>query len=255
MNGMVIVYIEAGDFMMGSQGDPQARADEDPQHRVFLDAYWIDKTEVTNAMFRIFSDATGYRTEAEQRGSAKVYNGGVWEDVSGANWQHPRGPSSNLNGMDNYPVVMVSYNDANQYCSWAGGRLPTEAEWEKASRGTSGQIYPWGNQSVSAQFANYNNTVGHTTAVTEYSLGVSPFDLLNMSGNVWEWVSDWYDPSYYGKSPSSNPFGAGSSGNGTRTLRGGSWTSPDIDMRSATRSATTPDNAKENIGFRCVRFP
>lgn len=254
-DGMVIVYIDQGEFMMGSQGDPLAKADEDPQHRVLLDAYWIDKTEVTNAMFSKFVNATGYRTEAELRGSAKVYNGSGWDDVSGASWQNPRGPSSGLSGMDNYPVVMISYLDATQYCQWAGGRLPSEAEWEKASRGSSGQIYPWGNQSVSPSLANYNNMVGHTTAVTDYAGGSSPYGLLNVSGNVWEWVFDWYDPSFYGSQLISNPFGPNSSPQGMRTLRGGSWTSPAIDMRSASRSATTADNAKDNIGFRCVRFP
>ena len=138
-------------------GVEQGDADEKPQHRVYLDAFYIDKHEVTNARFQQFVRATGHRTRAERDGSGYVYTGQTWEQVNGANWRAPRGPGSSIASLEQHPVVQVSQEDATAYCSWAGKRLPTEAEWEKAARGTDGQIYPWGNQ-FEGKRANFCDT-------------------------------------------------------------------------------------------------
>ena len=252
VDGMLLIYVPGGDFWMGSSGDPEAAADED-YHQVYVSPFLIDQTEVTNVMFASFISSTGYRTDAERRGSARVYSGGSWVEVAGANWQHPFGPSSSLSGRDNHPVIQVSWNDASAYCQWAGRRLPTEAQWEFAARGTDGRIYPWGNTSPNASLANYDLMNGGPMPVGSYD-ALSFFGAYDMSGNVWEWVSDWYDASYYtAYSYPHDPQGP-SSGTG-RVLRGGSWTTTFNYVRVAARSQTTQDNAKDNIGFRCAALP
>lgn len=186
-DGMTLLYVPAGEFTMGNNDGAR---DEQPIHTVYLDAYWIDQTEVTNAMFKRFVDATRYQTDAEKRGSGVALDltKKLWSDTQGADWQHPRGPNSNLSGLDDHPVVQVSWNDATAYCQWAGGDLPTEAQWEKAARGTDGRIYPWGNQAPDKTRLNDNIEVGDTTQVGNYPTGVSPYGALDMAGNVWEWV-------------------------------------------------------------------
>ena len=146
---------------MGSaDSDSEAGSDEKPQHKVTLDAFWIDRTEVTNAMFAKFVAATSYKTDGEKAGKGFVLNltSGQWEEMAGADWQHPRGPGSDLAGLDQHPVVQVSWNDATAYCAWAGRRLPTEAEWEKAARGTDGRKFPWGNQNVAGDLLNFSRS-------------------------------------------------------------------------------------------------
>jgi sulfatase modifying factor 1 len=141
-DGMAQVCVPAGEFLMGSaDSDPSAYRDEMPQHTVYLDAFWIDKTEVTNAMFAKFVAETNYKTEAEKEGWGFTYNppSKSWERPKGADWRHPRGPTSDINSQNDYPVAQVSWNDAAAYCEWVGRRLPTEAEWEKAARGTDGR--------------------------------------------------------------------------------------------------------------------
>ena len=148
---MFMIFIPAGDFLMGSTDtDKEARTDEKPQHKVYLDAFWIDQTEVTNAMFSRFVEMTRYKTTAERAGSGWVYFplSKKWQETPGAYWRHPYAPTSTLDGRNHYPVVQVSWDDALAYCTWVGGRLPTEAEWEKAARGTDGRIYPWGNSAT-----------------------------------------------------------------------------------------------------------
>jgi len=267
---MVMVDVPEGNFLMGSDKskDPEAYNDEIPQHRVYLGAFRIDRSEVTNAVFAKFIQETHYQTDAEKAGSGFVLNLSAqrWEDTQGADWQHPQGPSSSLDGLNNHPVVQVSWNDAKAYCKWAGERLPTEAEWEKAARGTDGRIYPWGDQKPSGDLLNFaDSNLGtswgdpsmddgyrFTAPVGNYPSGASPYGALDMAGNVWEWVADWYDETYYqGNQPERNPQGPSSGTN--RVLRGGSWNDGARSVRAASRSWNTPDLRLNYIGFRCAR--
>ncbi|NPV85717.1 MAG: SUMF1/EgtB/PvdO family nonheme iron enzyme [Anaerolineae bacterium] len=264
-DGMEMVYVPAGVFWMGSE-EGEGDEDEHPRHEVYLDAYWIDRTEVTNAKFAKFVAETGYRTDAENAGGGFVFmeESGSWEWVEGADWQHPRGPSSGINGLEEHAVVQVSWNDAAAYCQWAGGRLPSEAEWEKAARGTDGRKYPWGDGDVTggrANFADRNLGVGwadqgeddgykYTAPVGSYPEGASPYGALDMAGNVWEWVADWYDANYYANSPRENPKGP-SSGE-YRVLRGGSWLIDVSDVRAAGRDWGAPSFTSSSLGFRCA---
>jgi formylglycine-generating enzyme required for sulfatase activity len=251
-DGMPLMFVPAGEFLMGSfEDDPLADEDEMPQQLVYLDAFWIDQTEVTNAMFARFIQQSGHVTEAEKRGWSYVY-AGDWARVDGADWQHPEGPSSNRVGLDNYPVVHVSWEDAQAYCLWAGRRLPTEAEWEKAARGAEGLIYPWGNQ-INCNYAQYVTCGGQALPVGSKPAGASPFGALDMAGNVWEWVADWYDDSYYVGFRTQNPQGPNSGD--MRVQRGGSWRLNEKYARSANRSAIDPQETWQSDGFRCALSP
>ena len=264
-DGMVSVFVPAGEFLMGStqvEADAAWKAcgsgcdkkwfdSEVPQHKVDLDGYWMDKTEITNAMFAKYVEATGYKTDAEKQGSGWVCNkDGSCSDTKGADWQHPGGPASDINSKTDHPVVLVSWNDAKGYCEWAGGRLPSEAQWEKAARGEDGRTYPWGNGSPDSSLLNYNRNIGDTTEVGKYPSGASPYGALDMSGNVWEWVNDWYADNYYQNSPQKNPRGA--SDGQSRVLRGGSWDYDSRNVRAADRDRGNP-GFRGIFGFRCVR--
>lgn len=263
-DGMTLLYVPAGEFTMGSDN---GEGDEKPVHSVTLDAFWIDQTEVTNAMFKKFIDATNYQTDAEKQGNGLVFDIAkkTWSDMQGANWQHPRGLGSNLNGLDNHPVVQISWNDATAYCQWAGGDLPTEAQWEKAARSIDGRIYPWGDQAVAGNLLNsadrsldvdwadksIDDGYQFTAPVGHYPGGASPYRVLDMAGNVWEWVRDWYDEKYYASSPARNPENTTKSD--ARILRGGSWNNEDLNLRASNRLRSIPVNRDEVFGFRCVR--
>ena len=256
-----MVYVPAGEFLMGLTGsDSPVGPEEKPQHTVHLDAFWIDRTEVTNAMFTRFVTETRYKTLAEECGSGSVYTGKQWEEVKGADWRHPIGPSSNINGLDNYPVVQVSWRDAQAYCQWGGRQLPTEAQWEKAARGTDGRLYPWGNELATCDYAVMNDSSGPGCGKGNAAWPVgskprdsSPYGALDMSGNVTEWVADWYDQSYYASSPAKNPQGPSSGKN--RVTRGGGWYYVWNASRAAQRSYSSPDSHSVTIGFRCVALP
>lgn len=256
-DGMVQVYVPVGEFMMGSMdADTKAFGNEKPAHNVALDAFWIDRTEVTNAMFAKFVADTGYETAAEVKRKSQVYDWatGIRPEVTDADWRHPTGPASDLRGRDQHPVVHVSWDDAVAYCDWADSRLPTEAEWEKAARGTDGRKYPWGNEPPNTERLNYKLNTTDTQPVSSYPAGESPYGVLDMAGNVWEWVEDWFDENYYGEAPTSNPPGPAprSAQDQARVLRGGSWDNQDWEVRVAYRFWLRSDFSNDGIGFRCV---
>ena len=260
-DGMLMLYVPSGEFLMGSADtDPVAQPQERPQHTVYLDPFWIDRTEVTVAQFRLFVQATGYRTTAEEQGGAYAYveSAGEWQEVDGADWQHPFGPQSNA--VDNHPVTQVTWSDAVAYCTWTGGSLPTEAQWEKAARGSDGRLYPWGDAFDGALLnycdascggdATFDDDYPFTAPVGSYPAGASPYGALDMAGNVWEWTADRYNSSYYAHSPSENPTGPTSGA--SRVLRGGSWNHDRTGMRVAYRLDAPRSTIVDNFGFRCV---
>ncbi|HSH02775.1 MAG TPA: formylglycine-generating enzyme family protein [Anaerolineae bacterium] len=254
------VFIPAGTFMMGNAA---GHSDEQPVHEVYLDDFSLGKTEVTNEMFAAFVAATGYQTTAEQRGSAFVFADATWVVVPDAYWAAPTGPDSNIEGLANYPVIHISWYDAHAYCQWVGGRLPTEAEWEKAARGPESFLYPWGNQfdghNLNYCDAQCNTTWSDTTIddgypqiapVGHYPAGASPYGALDMAGNVWEWVADWYDSQYYDHSPPDNPLGPPTAN--YKILRGGAWDDQPAYTRTTFRDWSAPTNANATTSFRCA---
>ncbi len=230
-DGMVMVYVPEGEFQMGAE---DGRDDEMPAHTVYLDAFWIDQTEVTNGMYSLCVQA------------------GVCDPPNGEG-SYSRGAYHGEVQYADYPVINVDWYDAMAYCEWAGRRLPLEAEWEKAARGMDGRVYPWGNASPSNSLLNYNANIGDTTEVGSYPDGASPYGALDMAGNVWEWVADWYDEDYYSNSPASNPLGP--SNGDYRALRGGSWLNNEVVVRSACRIGDEPDFWDSLFGFRCALSP
>ena len=241
-----MLLIPAGEFLMGSapgEGNPG----ENPQHTVFLDSFYIDKYEMTNAQYYQFWLADGGDNSTHRPKSIRtLYYMAKWPDIAKIKPKNP--------------VLGITWFDAEAYAKWAGKRLPTEAEWEKAARGTDTRIWPWGNQfnmdidgvtvhaNIWERFAHYDNG---PSFVTGYPTGISPFGVYNMAGNVWEWCADWFGLDYYTYSPRENPTGpeAGIS----RVIRGGSWYDGEGLVRCAFRMATLPDNRWYHLGFRCVQ--
>ena len=281
-HGVEQATVPAGTFTMGdSSGDQNADDGEAPLHEVTLDAFEIDATTVTNADFARFVDDTGYRTEAETYRFSAVFHlavaadpadilgqpGGTpwWFGVRGADWAHPGGPRSDIDGLDDHPVTHVSWNDALAYCAWAGRRLPTEAEWEYAARGgIDGAKYPWGDAEVNDGGWRANiwqgtfpqvNTLddGWLTTAPVRTFEPNGYGLWQPVGNVWEWCQDWFDPGYYADSPTADPPGPAQST--VRILRGGSYLchiSYCNRYRNSARSSNTPDSSMGNAGFRTV---
>ena len=257
-DGADMVFVPAGEFTMGSNelGD-----DERPVHQVYLTDFWLDRYEVTNTQFARFVAETGYQTDAERAGWGWVRLNDGWEQVNGANWQHPRGPITTVDGKQNHPVVLVSWNDADAYCRWAGKRLPTEAQWEKAARGTPpyippasggerGGVYPWGDEFDRDRANTKEAGLNDTTPVGNFSpLGDSPYGAADMTGNAWEWVADWYAAGYYSQSPDTNPTGPITGA--YKVLRGGSWLYEEVYGRTAFRHNLKPDYTYDFTGFRC----
>jgi sulfatase modifying factor 1 len=318
-----MVWIPGGEFSMGAQDPPdmndavgmQATTDSRPIHRASVDGFWMDRTEVTNQQFAAFVKSTGYVTVAEQKPNAadfpgvppeKLVAGSVvftppdhavpidnhfrwWSYVKGASWRHPLGPDSSIAGKEKFPVVHVAYDDAVAYATWAGKRLPTEAEWEFAARGgLTGQVYPWGNAfrkdgpstgSGQGQWMA-NSHQGHfpdRDTGDDHFRGIAPvaqfpangYGLYDVGGNVWEWVSDWYRPDYYATLAASggvarNPRGPETSFDPAepdqpkRVQRGGSFLCTEqycTRYMLGTRGKGEVRTGSNHVGFRCVRSP
>jgi len=254
------VTIPAGEFLMGSDParDRLAYDDETPQHRLYLPAYRIARTPVTVAQFAAFVAANpGYRTTAEQRGSAWNWTGSEWKNIQGADWAHPRGPGSDVRDRQDHPVTCVSWDDAMAFCRWAGVRLPSEAEWEKAARGTDGRLWPWGDREQDERLCNFNMNVGDTTPVGRYPDGASLYGVLDMAGNVWEWTrslwgKDVQKPDYrYPYDPNDGREDPNAPDTVLRVLRGGSFWTGARYVRCAVRGRLSPDN-RGDFGFRVV---
>lgn len=256
-----MVRVPAGPVTMGSeQGDPQER----PVHEVLLDAYRLDRFEVTNRAFSLFVQTTGHRTIAEEEGRSTVYEDGGYLTVSGASWRAPHGGPEDLSRILDHPVVQMSWRDARAFCAWAGKRLPSEAEWEKAARGTDRRLYPWGDAPPTSA-GSWRANLGtedcchesdrdgflNTAPVGSFPAGVSPYGIHDLAGNVWEWTEDWYGPTYYAESPRRNPKGP--SLGQERVLRGGSWISYLFMLRTSYRGKHTEDTRHNYGGFRCAR--
>jgi formylglycine-generating enzyme required for sulfatase activity len=227
-DGAPMVLVPAGEFTMGSD---QGEDDEKPTHQVHLDAFYMDKFEVTVELYAKFLKATGI--DAPRR----------WDLIN-------QPPHQKL------PVVSISWSNADTYCRWVGKRLPTEAEWEKAARGTDGRLYPWGNDSPNPRRANYGKSKEsfHQALVLVGTLhdGQSPYGIYELAGNVWEWTSDWYDKNYYQNGPARNPKGPLSGE--SKVLRGGSWLEGPQILRSVNRENLKP-KSWYYIGFRCAKTP
>ncbi len=224
-DGAPMVVVPAGVFTMGSN----EVEDEQPIHEVTLDTFYIDKFEVTTAHYRRFLEAT--------------------------KWPHPRHWDEVDAAKDgDRPVIGVSWSSAEAYCRWAGKRLPTEAEWEKAARGTDQRLYPWGNDDPTDVHGNFGKLrwKGYETLspVGSYPAGHSPYGALDMAGNVWEWVNDWYDPTYYARSPAKNPTGPDHGE--SRGVRGGAWNYDGLLARAADRNRDDPTTQIDTFGFRCA---
>jgi len=277
--------IPGGEFLMGNEGDYGFPADgEGPVHTVEIAPFYMDATCVTNEQFNDFINATHYKTEAEKFGWSFVFYGHLtpkqqatavrarvlgsewWCRIDGATWRHPEGPGTNIKKRWKYPTLHVSWNDVIAYCKWAGKRLPTEAEWEYAARGGLEQKrFPWGDELEpegkhrmnvwQGKFPSQNTEADkHYGPAPAQTYQANGYGLYCTTGNVWEWVWDWFDPSYYQTSPRENPTGP--TATDRRMMRGGSYLCHESycnRYRTDSRSSNTPDSSTGNLGFRCVR--
>ena len=246
IDGMPLVYVPAGNVRMGGLDIHADDRDELPAHDVSLNAFWIDKLEVTNAMYMLCVQSNNC--------------------TSPLDWATNSRPSYfNNEEFKDYPVVHITWDQATIFCDWANRRLPTEAEWERAARGDDFRNFPWGDEPPSELYANFNRLVDETSRVGSYNAGASPFGALDMAGNIWEWVADLYGVEYYKISPEHNPAGPESNTTSLRVIRGGSYQDNSANLRVSKRGAAlgpnseapynTPNREGEHsskIGFRCV---
>ncbi len=243
-DGSELVYVPAGRFPMGSRsGEPETNEYEKPQHEVELSGFWIQRTPVTNGQYRRFMSATGHRPPDQADSAGVSWGAPVW---SGGNFPPDRADE---------PVVCVSWEDAQDYCEWAGLRLPTEAEWEYAARGPEGRKYPWGDEWDGSRLCWNRSTregVARTVPVGSFPEGVSWCGALDLAGNVWEWCADWYDREYYRHSPARDPQGPDTGE--YRVSRGCSWNREKPEyFRCTLRGNNEPSSRGADRGFRCVR--
>ncbi|MFZ1501836.1 MAG: formylglycine-generating enzyme family protein [Nitrospira sp.] len=262
-----MVLVPAGEFLMGATEESGGLPDERPLRLVYLSAFWLDRYEVTNAAYQEFVQATGHQAPANSAPALTLWERNV-----------------PLPGIEAHPVVNVSWLDAVAFCRWANKRLPTEAEWEKAARGTDGRTYPWGNEwtfehsnsasywarhtvqfadstewdafwvkGVGAAISKEKGLKGEilTLPVGSFLGGASPYGALDMAGNAAEWVQDWYNPNYYRAAPLTDPQGP--ERGAIKAMRGGSWLKPAISLRTTDRDWGTMDSRPSGTGFRCVR--
>jgi formylglycine-generating enzyme len=277
-----LVDLSGGAFVMGTDGNyGYAQDGEGPAHAVVLSPFSISRHAVSNSQFAAFVAATGYQTEAEAYGWSFVFQGFLpedfpstlrvagspwWRRVEGADWAHPEGPDSTVSERPDHPAVHTSWSDARAFCTWTDTRLPSEAEWEFAARGgLAGQRFPWGDELEPGGEHRMNVFQGvfprQNTLADGYA-GTAPVDafesngygLDQMTGNVWEWTADWFDPTYYARSPHPDPPGPESGER--RVMRGGSYLCHATycnRYRVDARSSTTPDSSTGNLGFRVAR--
>jgi serine/threonine-protein kinase len=280
-DGMEMVFVPGGEFQMGSTDEQVDQAwqmckdydpycirewieTEQPAHTVTLDGFWLDRTEVTNEQFARFVEDAGHQTDAEKKDSGYAWTGSGWGQVDGAHWQYPGGPDTDVSGQERHPVVQISWNDAQAYCQWAGARLPTEAEWEYAARGPEDRVYPWGDTfdckpgsfDDETEIDSYVVSGGEgcdgfarTAPAGSFPNGASWVGVLDMAGNVWEWVADWYED--YPSEKQVNPTGPALGD--MKVLRGGSWDDTSDNVRGACRRWNFVDRSGSRIGFRCAR--
>ena len=279
-----MIWIESGSFIMGSD---QGLPDERPAHEVRLNGFWIDKYEVTNANFFKFVAETGYETYSEEVKDSLVFQSpsptpeqpvrpmSWWRLVANADWQHPEGAKDSIERKESHPVVHVTYDDASAYCNWLDKALPTEAQFEYAARGgLEGEIYSWGSQPRhrhetmtnhwQGTFPYHNeNSDGYANTAPVGSFPPNDYGLYDITGNVWEWVSDWYHPNYYSNSPLTNPVGVPRSESldpneptlPKRSIRGGSFLCSEnycSGFRVSARMPAEPSSSTNHTGFRCV---
>ena len=267
LDGEAMVRIPAGEFRMGLPSDSGGLPDEQPERPVFLAAFSMDRFEVTNEEYLRFVSQTGHRIPENSNPAATL-----WKD------------GAPMSGIERHPVVNVSWTDADAYCRWAGKRLPTEAEWEKAARGSDGRRYPWGNlwdpslansasywagrtvdfnsgadweafwvKGEGARLAKEKGLNGEviTMPVRSYPGATSFYGLFDLAGNAAEWVQDWYDPNYYQSAPLTNPTGP--ERGAIKSMRGGSWLKPAVSLRTSDRDWGTIDSRPSGTGFRCAQ--
>jgi serine/threonine-protein kinase len=229
--------VPAGEFVMGNNSGP---ADQQSEHVVFLESFWIDQYEVTNAQYALCVAARLCTPPQRLDSITRAQYYGVPE-------------------FENFPVIYVSWFQAREYCEWAGRRLPTEAEWEKAARGDDRRLYPWGTDAPTAEQLNFRASgFGDTVAGYSYVPDVSPYNAVDMAGNVSEWVEDFYDPNYYSVSPRDNPTGpaqTGCPGGDCRVLRGGNWNGTAEEVTTTFRLFYGPNDSRDAFGIRCARTP